>query len=190
MFEQQDLIQQIKPLKKFALRLTHNSSDAEDLVQSTILRAMEKRHLFQEGTDLFRWMSKVMFNIFVSGYRRKTKFETQYDPDSYIQKQSVEPSQDVKVDLMQVQDAMNRISHDHREILVMVCVKGMQYTEVSEMLKIPVGTVRSRLSRAREALQVMLDTPKAATLKLGSYTESIPPYLAAQENQKTYSVAA
>lgn len=190
MFAQHELVSQMGPLKKFALKLTHNSSDAEDLVQSTILRAMEKKHLFQEGTDLFRWMSKVMFNIFVSGHRRKTKFETQYDPDSYVQKQSVEATQEIQVNFRQVQDAMNKISDDHQKILIMVCVKGMQYSEVADDLGIPVGTVRSRLSRAREALQVVLDKPKAMPLPFNHRSDFVRPHLAARARIQHGSVAA
>lgn len=158
MFNNQDLIQHSARLTKFAYRLTQNSSDADDLLQSTLLRAIEKKHLFKEGTNLYSWSSKVMFNLFVSQYRRKTKFETQYDPESYIERESVEASQDVKVELQMVKRAINTLSEDHRDILVMVCIKGMQYEEVSQALNVPVGTVRSRLSRAREKLQTVIDT--------------------------------
>lgn len=153
MFNQEELVVEMDRLNKFALRLTHNKADADDLLQSTVLRALEKAHLFQENTNLYSWASKIMYNIFVSNYRRKVKFESQYDPESYLEKESVEAPQDVQVELKQVEEAMQELSDDHREILVMVCVKGMQYAEVSEALQIPVGTVRSRLSRAREALQ-------------------------------------
>lgn len=161
MFNNQDLTVEMPRLEKFAMRLTRNRHDAEDLVQSTLLRAMEKKHLFQEGTNLFKWTSKMMYNLFVSGYRRKVKFETQYDPESYIEKQSVDAPQDKQVELMKVSETMNLLSSEHHEVLVMVCVQGMRYQDVAEVLDIPVGTVRSRLSRAREQLQTLLDTPTA-----------------------------
>ena len=88
MFNNTDLTNEMDRLKKFAYRLTKNTHDAEDLVQSTVLRAMEKKHLFQDGTNLYSWSSKIMFNLFVSSYRRKTKYETQYDPEPYLDKQS------------------------------------------------------------------------------------------------------
>jgi RNA polymerase sigma-70 factor (ECF subfamily) len=163
MFNNQDLITESEKLQKFAYKLTQNKSDADDLLQSTLLRAIEKKHLFQDGTNLFSWSSKIMYNMFVSAYRRRTKFETQYDPESYIERESVEASQDVKMELNDVEDAMNNISEDHREILTLVCVKGMQYAEVSESLQIPVGTVRSRLSRAREALMSEMSVMKKTT---------------------------
>ena len=101
-----------------------------------------------------------MYNMFVSAYRRRTKFETQYDPENYIERESIAASQDVKMELDDVRAAMKSISSDHREILTLVCVKGMQYAEVSEALQIPVGTVRSRLSRAREALMLEMNSLK------------------------------
>lgn len=163
MFRNSDLIEQTDTLRKFAYRLTGNACDAEDLVQSTVLRALEKKHLFQEDSNLCGWTSKIMFNLFVSGYRRKVKFETQYDPESYIERESVEASQELKMELEDVRDAMEELSDDHREILEMICIKGMQYAEVSELLQIPVGTVRSRLSRARENLMSIMETPKTKT---------------------------
>lgn len=157
MFNNSELLTHNERLEKFAYKLTRNESDAQDLVQSTLLRAIEKKELFREGSNLYSWLSKIMYNMFVSAYRRKTKFETQYDPEPYIEKQSLEASQDVKMEFQDVNIAMNKLSDDHKEILVMVCVQGMQYAEVSKRLNIPVGTVRSRLSRARENLQVQLE---------------------------------
>lgn len=157
MFSNAELLPHNDRLEKFAYKLTRNEADAQDLLQSTLLRAIEKKKLFKEGSNLYSWLSKIMYNLFVSGYRRKTKFETQYDPEPYLEKQSIEASQDVKMQFRDVDNAMNELSDDHREILVMVCVQGMQYAEVSERLVIPVGTVRSRLSRARENLQAKLE---------------------------------
>jgi RNA polymerase sigma-70 factor, ECF subfamily len=161
MFKHAALVHEMPNLRKFALRLTRNTHEAEDLVQSTLLRAIEKQALFEENTNLFSWTSKIMFNLFVTGYRRKKKFESQYDPEPHILATSVSAAQEDTVDLALVRVAMKRLSREHREILVLVCIKGMQYEEVSEFLQIPVGTVRSRLSRARARLQDLMDHPFA-----------------------------
>ena len=166
MFNNAALIDETTRLKRFAYRLTNNYHEAEDLVQSALLRAMEKKHLFQENTNLYSWVSKIMYNLFVSKYRRKPKFESKYDPDPYIEKQSIGSSQDVKMEVKDVHKAMKTLSKDHKEILIMVCVNGMRYADVSKKLNIPVGTVRSRLSRARESLQDALSQPKAAQSSL------------------------
>ncbi len=164
MFTQEALINEMGSLRRFALKLTRNVSDADDLVQSTVLRALEKSHLFEANTNLFSWSSKIMYNLFVSGYRRKVKFETQYDPESFIELERVEASQDMQMEFKETGAAMQRLSKGHREILSMVCIQGMSYEDVSAELGVPVGTVRSRLSRARENLQLLLDTPKTSVV--------------------------
>lgn len=178
MFNNSELITQMPDLRRFALRLTGNAFDADDLLQSTIMRAMEKKHLFQTGTSLNRWSSKIMFNLFVSSYRRKTKFETQYDPESYLETLTVDPAQDHAVHLNHVSEAMEHLSAEHREILVLIAVKGLRYQEVSEILQLPLGTVRSRLSRARECLQGLLDEgtiqPTALPSHMAHYKKSEP----------------
>ena len=166
MFTNTELMNEADKLKGFAYRLTQNMPDAEDLLQSTLVRALEKKHQFQEGSKLFSWTSKIMYNMFVSNYRRKVKFETQYDPESFIEKEQVEASQEVKMEFAETQNAMDEISHDHREILTMVCIKGMPYAEVADELNVPVGTVRSRLSRARESLQHNLDNKSLVSHKV------------------------
>jgi RNA polymerase sigma-70 factor, ECF subfamily len=161
MFNDVTLIKESANLRKFALRLTRNSSDAEDLLQSTLVRAIEKKELFQTDTSLFKWTSKIMYNLFVTEYRRKTRYETKYDPEALINAQTTEANQENVVDLKRVGEAMGHLSPEHREILVLVCIKNMRYEEAAEALKVPVGTVRSRLSRAREGLQKLLEAPNA-----------------------------
>jgi len=168
MFKQEEIVTEMASLRKFALRLTKNRSDAEDLVQSTVMRALEKNDYFQDGTNLFSWSSKIMFNLFVSQYRHRNKFETQYDSTPYLEKTVAGPSQEACTDLAIVREGMKRLSKEHREILTLVCVQGMHYEEVAEQLKIPVGTVRSRLSRARQQLQdLLLPEKKPAYLAVG-----------------------
>lgn len=159
MFVQGALVAEIGKLQKFAYRLAKNKSDADDLVQSTCLRALEKSDYFADGSNLFGWTSKIMFNLFVSSYRRESKFETKFDPETCLEKVSVAPAQDSCMELENVKRAMMKLSATHREILVLICVKGMRYEEVSGLLNIPVGTVRSRLARARKQLQAIMDTP-------------------------------
>ena len=76
MFTQAELVIEMPKLRKFASKLTRNNSEADDLLQSTLLRALEKVTYFETGTDLFKWSSKIMYNIFVTDYRRKVKFES------------------------------------------------------------------------------------------------------------------
>ncbi|MDF3023765.1 MAG: polymerase, sigma-24 subunit, subfamily [Alphaproteobacteria bacterium] len=156
MFSQEALTAERDRLYRFALRLTKQPSDAEDLVQSTMLRALEKREYFQEGTNLFNWTSRVMFNIFVSQYRRAKRIAARHDA-AFTEAHSItQAPQETVTDLSRMRDCMKRLSKPHRDMLVMVCISGLRYEEVSQKLRIPVGTVRSRLSRARNELQHLL----------------------------------
>jgi len=157
MFTDNQLINEMDRLSKFAMRLTRNTADSEDLLQNTILRAFEKKHLFKEGSNVFSWSSKIMYNLFVSDYRRKVKFTSQYDPEPYIANESIDAKQDDQIMVQEVGEAMKLLSHEHQEILMMICIQGMQYEETAQALNIPVGTVRSRLSRARSLLAESLD---------------------------------
>jgi RNA polymerase sigma-70 factor (ECF subfamily) len=156
MFQQEALIHEMGRLRKFAMRLTKNTHNAEDLLQSTMLRALEKKDYFQDETNLFSWTSTIMFNIFISGYRHAHKFETQYDPTPYIDRMSVGAPQESYTDLVTVNESIKKLSQEHRQILLLICVEGLSYEETALMLKIPMGTVRSRLSRARSQLQDIL----------------------------------
>lgn len=160
MFDNKDLLKETDHLKKFALKLTKNQFDAEDLLQSTLLRAFEKKHMFIDGSNLFAWTSKIMYNLFVSSYRRKSKFESQYDPEPYINNESIEPAQEKRVEYIRVRNAINSLSEDQQKVLVLVCIKGVPYEEASKILDIPTGTVRSRLCRARQNLNLLMNAPQ------------------------------
>lgn len=173
-FRNEELITEMNKLQRFARKLCRNEHDAEDLLQATVLKALEKKDMFKEGTSLFSWTSKIMYNDFVSSYRRKVKFETQYDCEELIANQANDSRQEKMSELSQINEAMDLLSDEHKTILICVCVKDMKYQEVADMLAIPVGTVRSRLSRAREQLQEAL-TRRAAERKI----QSAPPSFAA-----------
>lgn len=159
---QLDLLKEMDKLRGFALRLTDQPSDADDLLQASLLKAIEKQDTFRPGSNLFAWCSKIMYNTFVSGYRRKKNHESQYDPEPIIAAQA---SPDRSLDHMrcaEVNEALHDLSRDHQRVIKGVCVEGRQYQEVADSLDIPVGTVRSRLSRARHELERSLGQSSAA----------------------------
>lgn len=162
MFKNSELLEHIDRLEKFAYRLTRHKERAEDLLHNTIVRALEKKHLFKKGTNLYGWTSKIMYNLFVTEYRRRTKFETQYDPENYLKNYSVDAVQDKKYMLKRVKENITKLSNDHKQIMMLVVFGGMRYKDVSKKLGIPVGTVRSRLARARAALNDNLTGYNAA----------------------------
>lgn len=159
MITSKDILGNQKPLNLFALKLTKgNKGEAEDLLHATIVRALEKQHLFETGTNFFKWASKIMFNIFATQYRHHVRYDTQFDPEPYLLAESVEPNQETLTDWHKVEETMTELPNHHREIITMICINGLSYQEAADELKIEMGTVRSRLSRAKENLQDLLKT--------------------------------
>lgn len=174
MFAQEALVQETSRLHKFALRLTRNRSDADDLTQSTCLRALEKSSYFEDGSNLHSWTSKLMFNLFVTDYRRRQKFESRSDPENALMHLAIGPTQEIKTELQKVQKIISTLSADHRDVINLICVQGRSYNDVAASLGVPVGTVRSRLSRAREKINAVISAPDMVLtgIKVAQITES------------------
>ncbi len=157
MITSKDILGNTKALTLFALKLTKgNRGEAEDLLHNTIVRALEKQHLFETGTNFFKWASKIMFNIFATQYRHHVRYDTQFDPEPYLLSEAVEPSQETLTDWHKVEKTMVELPAHHREIITMICINGLSYQEAADELHIEMGTVRSRLSRAKENLQDLM----------------------------------
>lgn len=144
-------------LLKFAQRLTKNTEAANDLLHDTVIRALEQEHHYQQGSNLFSWMSKIMFNLFVIRYRRAKKFETQYDPEPYIAAAQIAPSQETTCDFNTTLSRIGKLPEHQRNALI-GHVQGEAYNEIATRLGIPVGTVRSRIHRARKNLSLFDQT--------------------------------
>ena len=155
-----------------AMKLARNPHDAENLVQDTYVRAFERFHLFQAGTNLKAWMFRVMTNRFINLYRRKkVRNETANfddvgeflgDDDRQLL-QDFQTSQalsglmknEIFLDSLdeRLKQALEGLGDDYREVLIMNVIGEMPYKEIAEALKIPLGTVMSRLSRAKALLR-------------------------------------
>jgi RNA polymerase sigma-70 factor (ECF subfamily) len=155
-----------------ALKLTRNARDAEDLLQDTYVRAFEKFHLFKQGTNLKAWMFRVMTNRFINLYRRRKArpenasyddvgeyigsedkrllhdFQSNEALSSLMQNQAFLDSLDD-----QLKEALQNLGGDYREVLIMNVIGEMPYKDIAKALDIPVGTVMSRLSRAKSLLR-------------------------------------
>ena len=163
------LFAELEGLNRFAFKLCRNKCDAEDLVQTTIVRALSHKDSFEEGTKAFSWLSRIMYNCFVTAYKRKVRFESKYDPESEIEKAKTESSQENKVLVKEVQKAITNLCPQHQQILFLICTNEMTYDEAASYLRVPVGTVRSRLSRARESLNELV----ANDIYPNAYSEKI-----------------
>jgi RNA polymerase sigma-70 factor, ECF subfamily len=159
-----DLVAAIPRLRRYARVLTGEASRADDLVQDTLARAWEKRALWQVGTDLRAWLFTVMHNLFVNqrALARRDAANVSLDGagvPAEIWQLSVRASQQTTVELHEVLLQLGRLPAEQREVLVLAAVEEMKYEEIAEVLDIPVGTVMSRLSRAREKLRRIVTEP-------------------------------
>ena len=138
-------------LLRFALRLTGNSFHAEDLVQETLLLAWRGFGQFEQGTNAHAWLFRILMNVFRQ-QKRKARSSFATEPVSQAV-QAVQPSGLESVEVMQ---AFDRLGSDQRTVLLLAVIEGFRCREISEILDVPIGTVMSRLSRAREAMRELL----------------------------------
>jgi RNA polymerase sigma-70 factor (ECF subfamily) len=145
----------IPRLRRYARALTGDYLLADDLVQDTLERALTKRHLWRQGSDLRAWMFTIMHNVFVNQVRTRTADVTvPLDAEAFDL-----PARSSPVDLLEVRDidaAIRRLPGEQREVLLLVALEQLSYVETAQALGIPIGTVMSRLFRARERVRVML----------------------------------
>jgi RNA polymerase sigma factor (sigma-70 family) len=161
---QQDLLAAIPRLRRYARVLTGDVSRADDLVQDTLARAWEKRRLWAPGSDLRAWMFTIMHNVFVNqrALARHEKLHVSIDAgeDAGAAWQiPVRATQHVRVELMELIAHVERLPLDQREVLLLAAVEELRYEEIAAMLEIPIGTVMSRLSRARGKLRAAFADP-------------------------------
>ena len=163
-----DLVAAIPRLRRYARVLTGDATRADDLVQDTLARAWGKRRHWQAGTDLRAWLFTVMHNVFVNqrALARRDARNVSIDDESAgeVWQIAVRPNPQARAELMEVVRHLAQLPVDQREVLILAAVEEMRYEEIAAVLDIPVGTVMSRISRAREKLRRMADEP-AAPLK-------------------------
>jgi RNA polymerase sigma-70 factor, ECF subfamily len=151
-----DLISLVPRLRRYALSLTFDGNEADDLVQFTLLKAWEHRAHFQPGTSLVAWLFTILRNTFINGRRKRSREVA--DPDGLYASTLSEPArQDHTLNLRDLQAAIDRLEPAHREALMLVAVDGLPYEAAATVIGCPTGTVKSRVSRARDRLVQELD---------------------------------
>lgn len=146
----------IPQLRRYALALCHNGVAADDLVQESVTRALTKSHLFKQGTNLRAWLFTIMHNVNISNARRNKHIGAPVDPDIAAATLSTQPGQEEPLKLKALEKAMQVIPDTQRVAVIMAGVEGMSYDEISEQLDVPIGTIKSRVSRGRDALRKAL----------------------------------
>ena len=148
---------EIPRLRRYARALTRDATRADDLVQSCLLRALSKSHLWQPGTDLRAWLFTILHNQHVNDVRRAVREGINIPVEDVAPVLTVPSTQGAALQLRDLDRAMTRLPEEQRQVLLLVGLEGMRYEEVAAVLDVPVGTVRSRLSRGRDTLRHLLD---------------------------------
>lgn len=161
MLREQDLLAEIPRLRRYARALTGDPARADDLVQDTLERALGKWTLWRPG-DLGAWLRTLMHNLFVNQLRgRPTMAELDEAADL-----PVRPRQQDRLEVRDLDRALQRLPPEQREVLLLVGLEELSYGEVAKITGVPMGTVMSRLSRARERLRhIMAGEPDAEELR-------------------------
>lgn len=147
-------------LYRIAFAWAQDVNLAQDLVQETMLKALQKAHQISSFEHVDRWLCKIMHNLFYDHCRHDTRWQAVQveDVDSYVQTESVETLYLKKQTIQSVHDAIGCLPVDQREVLVLVDLQGYSYAEVAEVIEVPVGTIMSRLSRARSKLRSLISS--------------------------------
>jgi RNA polymerase sigma-70 factor (ECF subfamily) len=150
-----DIAKLLPRLRRFARSITFHREDADDLVQAAVERALVRSEQWEAGSRLDSWMFRIIKNAWIDEVRSRIRRERVFAPEQegeHVGDASAEAHQDQ----IAIRKAMSLLSDDHRIVIGLVLVDGLPYKEAAEVLQIPIGTLTSRLARAREALQGLL----------------------------------
>jgi RNA polymerase sigma factor (sigma-70 family) len=163
----EEFMPHINSMYNFAYRLTLDEDDANDLVQDTYLKAFRFIDSFERGTNAKAWLFRILKNSFINDYRKKSKEPAKVDyqeVEMYYNSDDVDRqiTPDLRVDSLQdmigdeISNALNSLDVDFRTVIILCDLEGFKYEEMAKILDIPIGTVRSRLHRARNLLKEKL----------------------------------
>lgn len=151
----EDIVGFIPSLRAFARSLTGNPGDADDLLQETLMRAIANIHQFTPGTNLKAWLFRIQRNVYYTAYRKRRR-ESVLLPEQAEQIVSA-PQQEWSIKIRSMHEALERLPEDQREALLLVSGAGLSYEEAAELCGCALGTIKSRVSRARTRLLALLN---------------------------------
>ena len=155
------LLAEIKTLRAFAISLCGSASLADDFVQETLLRAWSKSDSFEPGTNLRAWLFTILRNIYYSNYRKRAR-EVQDSDGIHARRLIVSGDQESHLDLEDFRKALALLPTEQREVLTLIGASGLSYEEAAAICGVEIGTIKSRLSRARSKLVDLLAAPDKA----------------------------
>ncbi len=164
---EREFMPHVEALHTFGYHLTYNDEDAADLVQETYLKAFKFIDKFEDGTNSKAWLFKIMKNAYINDYRKRAKRPTQVDYEELVAYHDGDDPQlssyyDIREDLFdnvmgdEITAAINSIPDDFKTVIFLCDIEEFSYEEIAKILEIPIGTVRSRLFRARNMLKELL----------------------------------
>lgn len=155
-----DMLKTVPSLRAFAISLSGNVDRADDLVQETLLRAFANIHSFQPGTNLPAWLFTILRNLFRSEYRKRRR-EVEDADGSYAANLKTQPEQTARVEYNELREALAKLPADQREALILVGASGFSYEEAASISGCAVGTIKSRVNRARNRLAELMSLNSA-----------------------------
>ena len=150
----------VPSLRAFAISLSGNIDRADDLVQETLLRAIANIDSFQPGTNMSAWMFTILRNLFRSEYRKRRR-EVEDTDGSYAESLKSHPEQNSRLEFQEFRTALAKLPPDQREALILVGASGFSYEEAASICDCAVGTIKSRVNRARTRLADLLSIESA-----------------------------
>jgi RNA polymerase sigma-70 factor (ECF subfamily) len=151
----------IPSLRAFAWSLSRNGADADDLVQETLTKAWTYRDRFEPGTNLRAWLFTILRNSWYSSVAKRSR-EVADEDGHHAARLTAEGSQEWTVELGALQVALDHLPPEHREAIVMVGAAGLSYEEAAEIAGCALGTIKSRVNRARNRLAEVMDMPRGS----------------------------
>jgi len=179
------IAQEIPHLRRYARSLTNNADEADDLVQDCLERAINKRQLWSQKGSLRSWLFRMLYNLFLNGGRARKRQQAQVNiddaPDSLAPETlAVNAAPDKRIECWRVAQALDELPPEQRDAVLLVSLESMPYDEAADTLGIPIGTLRSRVSRGREALRALVS--RGAGSHHAGRRSDAPPEEASPEN--------
>jgi len=166
------LIGEMPNLRAFAISLCGNIHQADDLVQEALLKAWTNAESFTPGTNLRAWLFTILRNTYYSLYRRRGR-EVQDSDGIYASRIATAAPQESALEMQEFRVALGKLSEEHREALILVGASGFSYEEAAEVCGVAVGTVKSRVNRARAKLSELLGITGPADIGSGGVSDSV-----------------
>lgn len=162
----QMIVEQIPHLRRYAYALMRDRDRADDLVQDCLARAISRRHLWKPKSTIRTWLFTILHNLYANHVRDKKRTPDITSDGDLIDRHGEPAKQQNGLEVRDVLSALDKLPEDHRTVILLVGLEGLTYAEAATVVGAPIGTVMSRLSRAREMLRQIMESENGTNLKV------------------------